>query len=969
MSASSDRVAVRRPIFAGRLSREGISVVLTTLVVLALFVFGISNFILKTTWNALEDGVLWKATGGEVVAAEIAPRSAAEAAGIRQGDVLLAIDGYSVEDLSDVAAAAALGSPDHPLTYTLLRLGERELIEIHLAPVPRGNFGLYVLLASVGFFTLVVGAAVRVRRPADATSRLFFWLTVAFFSTFAFSFVGRLDPLDWSFYWIDAVAALLLPPLAFHFTLAFPDRPSGWLRRQGTLLVPLLYVPALVLIGVRVLAVLRAEAAPALYAGLLQSLDRLEPLYLSVWLGGAVLVLLQAFRSIKSVTAKRQLRWIVWGTVIGAGPFAFGYALPFALGARPSLAMELTAIPLSLVPLAFASAILRYRLMDVEVIVKRLLVYAAVAAAIAGIYAILLRLAGIFSPSGRHETIIALLATMVVVLLARPVKDAIQAGLDRAFYRDRYDYRKALVGFARDLNADLDLGRLSERLVARVMETFLVDRMALMLADDEAGSYCAIRDAGFAEPVPPLGRDTALGYRLRSPQPLSLDNPGSVKAVGGEVLDAWRDLDVHYFVPCISKERTIAVMALGRKRNGEPLNSEDLALLTAVAGQVATALENGRLYRALRVKAEELDRMRLFNESILESLDTGLVVVDTESRVLRWNNAIERLYGVRRSEALGRRLEEVFDPAFVGVLDEARWKSPRGAALSRLSLRKKGTGDQPPLLVNVTALPLQSSQGSIPGDTILIIEDVTSRVHLEEQLQISEKMASLGLLAAGVAHEVNTPLTGISSYTQMLLERSDPENPDTKLLEKIEKQTFRAARIVSGLLNLSRPAAQAGGDPSPVDLHVVINDVLSLLEHQLKVNSIQVRRELEASSPIIMGFEFKLQQVFLNLVLNARDAMPKGGWLTIATRVESGRLIAEVSDTGTGIQREYLSRIYDPFFTTKGIGKGTGLGLSITYGIVQEHQGAITCESAVGEGTRFMLSFPLASSAARRIAQ
>jgi signal transduction histidine kinase len=157
-------------------------------------------------------------------------------------------------------------------------------------------------------------------------------------------------------------------------------------------------------------------------------------------------------------------------------------------------------------------------------------------------------------------------------------------------------------------------------------------------------------------------------------------------------------------------------------------------------------------------------------------------------------------------------------------------------------------------------------------------------------------------------------------------------------------------------------------DAGPIDVHAVINDVLSLLEHQLRNSRIQVRKELASPGLVVQAIEYKLQQVFLNLFLNARDAMPRGGWLTIATSVRpDGRAaVVEVSDTGLGIPSDQLSRIYDPFFTTKDIGKGTGLGLSITYGIVQEHDGTITCDSAVGKGTRFTLTLPLASVAERR---
>jgi signal transduction histidine kinase len=244
-----------------------------------------------------------------------------------------------------------------------------------------------------------------------------------------------------------------------------------------------------------------------------------------------------------------------------------------------------------------------------------------------------------------------------------------------------------------------------------------------------------------------------------------------------------------------------------------------------------------------------------------------------------------------------------------------------------------------------------------PKGTIVIFEDVTLRVELETQLQLKEKMASLGLLAAGVAHEVNTPLTGISSFTQMLQDQMSDNDPRHKLLAKIEKQTERASKIVNNLLNFAR---QGRAHFMPVRINDVIRDVLSLLEHQLTRARVKVRLELSDDVPEVLGDENKLQQVFLNLILNARDAMPSGGWLTIRTRSSGDEVAASVSDTGVGIGQEDIKRIYDPFFTTKRAGaSGTGLGLSITYGIIQEHSGHINVESALEQGTSFQIRLPV----------
>jgi PAS domain S-box-containing protein len=557
----------------------------------------------------------------------------------------------------------------------------------------------------------------------------------------------------------------------------------------------------------------------------------------------------------------------------------------------------------------------------------------------------------------------------------------VQNTLDRVFYRDRYDYRRALVAFARDLNSDLDVVRLGQRLVSRIVETLVLERMALMLADERSGDFTSIGDFGFAEGMPQLARGSSFMARLDAGHTVALDDPIAAARFAAEEVEFWRDAGIYYFVPCVFEGGAIAVLALGRKGpgvnvgNDEPFNSEDLALLTAVAGQVATAIENGRLYRQLHLKAEEIGRMREFNENILESLDDGLVVFDLEERIVRWNRALEGFYGIDREEAIGRTLAEVFDQPFVQALAAARRENPYGATLYRVPLIARHRGEPGPtndasparLLVTATVVPLQDSDSDIVAGAILLIEDITDRARLEEQLQISEKMASIGLLAAGVAHEVNTPLTGISSFTQMLLEGADPADPRTVLLEKIERQTFRAAKIVNGLLNLSRQGME--NEPGSVDLNGVITDVFALLEHQFEVGSIKIRRELAESPVPVVGIEHQLQQVFLNLFLNARDAMPSGGWLLVSTRMEEDRVVAEVADTGSGIPTEHLARIYDPFFTTKAIGRGTGLGLSISYGIVREHDGEIHCDSVVGQGTRFTLSLPRPVEAERASAR
>ena len=356
---------------------------------------GLANIALRATWHEVEDGVLWVTGPQGVTAAEVAPGTRRRpggrparrrAAGHRRPARRAALGSRSPSCTRNrparVFATRCCGCSRPRWSASRWRrcLG---------APRPSTSCS-----PPSGIFTLLVGAGVRYRRHSDEATLHFFWLCLAFFGAITFSFNGRLDRLDWFFYWTDVVSILLLPPLFLHFTLVFPERPRSWVRTpMGRTFLPLLYLPAALLGLARVVAIARSPLDAKYFIGVVAALDRFEPLYLSICLAAGLVILIRAFGHVRSVTARRQLRWIVWGTALGALPFALGYAVPYAFGVEPSLPMELSAIPLSFVPLAFASAIVRYRLMDVEVILKRMLVWAVAIAAILGLYAVLLNVA------------------------------------------------------------------------------------------------------------------------------------------------------------------------------------------------------------------------------------------------------------------------------------------------------------------------------------------------------------------------------------------------------------------------------------------------------------------------------------------------------------------------------------------------------------------------------------------------
>ncbi|PYS12431.1 MAG: histidine kinase, partial [Acidobacteria bacterium] len=490
-----------------------------------------------------------------------------------------------------------------------------------------------------------------------------------------------------------------------------------------------------------------------------------------------------------------------------------------------------------------------------------------------------------------------------------PIKDRFQIWLDKFFYRDRYDLRQTLIDFGRTLGSEIDFDNMLDRIIDRLGRALFVERSAIFLEDPfDPSRFVPAKTSGLTIP-----EGTNFSFLTSVP--------------GRPYIFFETDVyDLNYFIPCRAKDRVIAYIGLGRTHNGDYLTSEDLELLETVSDYIGIALENARLYRSLEQKASEYESLKDFSENIIESINVGVVVEDVEGQIVGWNRALESLTGRSRTQMLERRENR--------HLYKQPWNN---------------------LIVNFSATSLVDKAGSTRG-TLIIVDNITDRIRLEDQLIQNEKLTSIGLLAAGVAHEVNTPLAVISSYSQMLRKEISSDDPRHKLLEKITKQTFRASEIVNNLLNFSRTNATEFAE---VDIHQVIADTLSLLDHQFKSARVRVDRELRAEYPVVFANAGKLQQVFLNLFVNARDAMPEGGELRVLTETVDSKLEIIVQDTGVGISRENIQKIYDPFFTTKAAGKGTGLGLSVSYGIVQEHGGNISVDSKPGIGTSFKLELPL----------
>jgi two-component system, NtrC family, sensor kinase len=955
-----------------------LTVVSLALFTLAAVIFASLNLVKDAKFQKPTDGIWWMEAHGGLEAQRVPADSPGERAGIKPGDILLAAGDHPTPRVASLVRQWFRTGIWRSLDYSLLRSGVHIDASVILSKQDRSEYNGVRLVALV---YLLIGLYVLFRRWTAPHATHFYIFCLASFVLYAFHSTGKFNAFDWTIYWGNILAGALQPALFLHFAIAFPenrrnDRRS--LRRQRWLMA-LVYLPSVLVIAVQAFAFLYWSATELL----LHRLEQVAYGYLAVYYVLAALVFFGHYRITHDPLRRQQLKWLTRGTVLAVIPFTALNVIPFlADWPMPTLLTKLSGLCLVFVPLTFSWAIVRYRLMDVDLIFKRGVAYTLATASLIGLYfgavAIAAELIHKNLPSFGAWGLIATI--IITAQLFDPLKRAIQARLDRVFDRRRYDYRQTLTEFGRDLSSETDLDAVLASVTDRLTRALLVSRVALFV-DGPRGHYtlAAARglDAGLMPVTSPAAKALDLSFlNFESGKPesgrlaqaaehgeagshLFFENPNQALSLSPSERAAAATLDLHYYLPCRVQQRTIAIVGLGRTTSGDFLSSEDVELLESLASYVGIAIQNARLYASLAQKVSEYERLKEFNENIVESINVGILAIGLDETVESWNAQMEVMFAMPRVDVLNKPIDAVFPAEFMAEFRRLK-DEPGVHNLYKFQLPMR-TGET--RIANIAIAPLVSRSFSVVG-RIILVDDITGRLQLESQLAQAEKLSSIGLLAAGVAHEVNTPLAVISSYTQMLAKQVRGDERLAPLLDRITSQTFRASEIVNSLLNFSRTG---NTEFSEIDLNNVIRDTLTLLEHQFKTANVHLEVELKPEIPRIVGNANKLQQVFLNLFINAKDAMQAGGSLRVSTEV-NGRVGVLIADTGSGIAPEHMQRIYDPFFTTKnaaseGQRRGTGLGLAVTYGIIQEHAGRIQVDSAVGHGTTFRLEFPAARKA------
>ena len=930
----------------------------------ALGALSLANWVERGRFGVPEDGVMWADSEAGVLASRVESESPAARVGVRPGDMLISIGGQPVDDALDATRILAAVGSWNRTEFLIERGGQAKRLSLVVGEsTSRGAIGGFLM--ALGWAYVLIGLLVWLRCPRDSSTVRFYGFCLASLAVYSLSSTGELDGFDRLVYWVDVWALLLVPPLFLDFCDRFPNgiaRNRGWTRISYSL-------------AIAVGAAHHAAAGSWVTGGIgdpeLSGIFDSVPLaLLTANLVLAAIVVWTGNRNSDNPLHKIQMRALLLGATASAVPFTVFYAVPFMLGSGPGPSQSFSVFSFAALPASIAVALFRYRLLEFEIIWRRATASAlTVGLLLAASYVTLFR-GGEPAPwLDRYGPLVWLCSIAIATGLFGPIRDGILRSFERRVYRERYQERRTLADFAAELAMDTDLDRIVETVCSRLANALHVDRVVVLARpegqDERESTFRVLHGRAYAEGA--LLKEIDLGP-VADRVPEFRTAAVITEPLAGSLPAPLADLGCRHFVPCRLRDQTLAWIALGAPKDGSLLTSDDLSLVEALAAPFAIALENARLYASLQAKATQYQRLKDYNENIVESLSVGILALDLQDRVQSWNTQLELAFHISRDQAVGRHFEELVPSSLIREITSCRDDNGNGQSykfpLRATDFPQEFRPTEPPRAAvrtfNIAVAPLIAKDFK-PVGRLVILDDVTERVELEERVLHADKLSSVGLLAAGVAHEVNTPLAVISSYSQLLAAKFSKESAEGRMLSKVTEQTFRASEIVNSLLDFSRTA---GTQMARCDLNRTIEDTLDLIAPQLRHAGIAVETDLRAGAPVLAN-RGKLQQVFLNLFLNARDAMPDGGSLAVSSRAvfrkaDAGYVEVLVSDSGIGIDPGDERRIFDPFYTTKEAGRGSGLGLAVTHGIVQEHSGSISVKSAPGGGTAFSLAFPLA---------
>jgi len=682
----------------------------------------------------------------------------------------------------------------------------------------------------------------------------------------------------------------------------------------------------------------------------------LHLVFAAYFIGGVAYSLVFLSRKLRVVTGaeRLQVRYVFYGvlfSIVGGTVTNLVVPLLFHSSKFSHVGPLLTILMVSFI----AHAIIRYRLMNIKVAIRRGIVYAIAIAAVSAVFLAILSVASkLLGPDGLPDSL-ELLLMVVLAIIFNPLKSTVQAWVDRYFFREPYDYRQAVRDISRRMAETLDLQSLLEYACDAVTKTVNPEYTAAYVKDSNGSSYTRLifqrnADVGQMSPPETISLNSELAVHLKTLKRPILTDDLTRNAVASsdvnEILRALRQLGAAMALPIHGDESLSGFLLVGPKLSGDAFFSEDVDLLSILLSQATIAMKNAQLYSQV-VLAND------YVENILGTIDSAVVAVDRNGTVTRFNSAAELLTGLLTTEIKGKSFPDL--PRAISRLLEATSRDRRPRTQVETTVLDLTRNRLVPVICSTS--PLLDRAGSLLG-AVAVINDLTGLKRLEEEKRQVERLASIGALASGIAHEIKNPLVAIKTFAELLPERFSEDDFRNDFSRVAIKEIDRIDDLVARLRGLEVPSQQS---LAPLDLRVPMEETLALLRGQLEQARISLELEIDEPLPPIVGNFAQLKQLFLNLLVNAVEATEPGGSLSIRILNHStrdGRSVSvEVRDSGSGIPEDLLSKVFEPFVTTKP--QGSGLGLSICRGITDAHRATIRARNnSPDRGVTVTVEFP-----------
>jgi PAS domain S-box-containing protein len=738
------------------------------------------------------------------------------------------------------------------------------------------------------------------------------------------------------------IATVIGPWLLFHFFLILPEERVGLCQKPY---IYLIYLPAFItLILYPFFGFSNGE--PTMTFRYARSIELV--------LGFVAVIAVAIYNYVSAVSPKtrQQMKLLLYFCIAAVAPFLLLSLLPTLITGDILISASYSIIFVAFIPIGMGYAVLTQKLLDINIFIRRGVVYAAISVVIACIFslAIILMLFYVQTLSVLQVVLIALVMAILASVLFGPVKNGIEFLVDKFIYKDKYDYRKTIQELGASLNSITDIKIGSHSIVNTLAKKINLDGACLYTSTEE----------GICEIVASRGIYNDKEQQQQLIKTVSERNSSIVFPNSAILVNP----NIEFLIPLIADAKEIGGICLSPKTTKQRYSSDDLFLIQGLAPVVAISLRSWILIAAdiaERKRTEEKLRNAAEEWQItFDSIPTAVSLQSTDYRILRVNKAYAKLFDIKPEELTGKTCYQLVHQAEHPIANCPHVKMLNTNEASTFELYH----DKLEKYFEVTISPIRNLKDEIVA-SVHIMRDITQvkkseeeKRMLQEKAEISSRLASVGEMAAGIAHEINNPLTGVIGFSDMLLERELPQDMKEQV-EIIADGSRRVADIVKRLLTFAR---QHKPVKAMVNINELIENTLNMRNYVLKTNNIDVITQFDTSLPLITIDPGQIQQVFLNLIINAEYAMKKSGQpgeLKIATSMKNDKLLISFADNGPGISPENIKKLFQPFFTTKPVGEGTGLGLSLSRAIITEHGGTLSVESELNKGAKFTIELPI----------